>query len=324
MAYLAVSCRVLLALVFVVSVTSKVYSRRSFAAFGQSARRLGTLRPGLVRPVAIAVIAAELAVVGLLASPPAAAGAAGFAGAGLLLTVYCAAIIRALGRGERVPCRCFGPSGELRWRHVARNVGLVGVALLGLVSVAAPGSVHYRLEDHMLLTTLTVLAIALCALTLTVLAAVLVRLREHEQALAQLRRGPIPEALETGARIGAFTGTTVSGERLSRESLRPGTLVGFFDPECEACHEQLPGFLARAASLGDTGLTLAVVGDGVGTGDVVALLGGSIRVLVEPPLGSVQQAFGVRMYPAFFALGDGQVVIDQGSDAGLLTAPVSR
>jgi hypothetical protein len=30
------------------------------------------------------------------------------------------------------------------------------------------------------------------------------------------------------------------------------------------------------------------------------------------------------MYPAFFALGDGQVVIDQGSDAGLLTAPVSR
>ena len=325
MAFLAISCRALLALVFLISGASKVYSRRGFAAFSQSVQRLGSSRPGLVRPVAIAVIAAELAVAGLLASPPAAAGIAGCAGAGLLLAVYCAVIARALGRGERVPCRCFGPSaGELSWRHVVRNVALISVALLGLVSLATPGFVHYRLEDHMLLTILTIFAIALCALTLTVLAAVLVRLREHEQALARLGGGPMPESVETGERIGPFAGTAASGELVSHDSLRPGTLVGFFDPECDACHEQLPSFLARAAALADAGQTLAVVGQGPGTEDVVALLGDGVRVVTEPRLGPAQRAFGVHTYPAFFVLGDDQVVVDQGWEVGLLAVPASR
>jgi hypothetical protein len=132
--YVELACRVLLGTVFAVSGLSKVTGRASFSAYARSVRRLGSLRKTLVRPVAVAFVTAELATVALLAIPLAETAAIGFMLAGGLLVVFCVAIAASLRRGERTACRCFGAStAQLGWRHVVRNVILLGVALAGLL-----------------------------------------------------------------------------------------------------------------------------------------------------------------------------------------------
>lgn len=142
MTYVAVGCRALLSVVFLVSGLSKVAGQGSFDAFARSVRRLGSLPPAWILPVARVVVTAELVVVGSLALPWA-TGMVGFAMAGLLLTIFSVAIGRSLGRGERAPCRCFGATTvPLSRRHVARNLCLTGVALLGLLGTASSSGVR--------------------------------------------------------------------------------------------------------------------------------------------------------------------------------------
>ena len=61
-------------------------------------------------------------------------------GAGLL-AAFTAAIAIAVRRGRTAPCWCFGVSSTPLGRsHVARNLFLIAVAVLGLAAAAAGGS----------------------------------------------------------------------------------------------------------------------------------------------------------------------------------------
>lgn len=327
MTYLELTCRALLGAVFLVSGLTKVAGRGSFLAFARSARRLGSLPRAWTLPVARAVVAAELAVVCLLAIPETVAADFGFGLAAGLLVVFSAAIAASLRRGEREPCRCFGPSdAPLGWRHVLRNAILAGVALLGLLTRGQAAVMESFFEEqHMAVLYFVVGFVGvLTLLNLTMMTGVIRRLREHEQALSGYAgpAGGLPATplLDVGERIGPFETLTVDAEPVSRENLADGTLVGFFDPGCDTCHDQLPWFVARARELADgRAQTLAVVGDGDDTDDLVRQLRPSVRVAVEPRLGPLQQAFGVRMYPAFCRLGAEQVIVTH----GLETAPAA-
>ena len=131
--YLRAACATLIGLVFVASAVTKL---RDFGGFARSLPALAPVAPGLVRPLASAVVAAEAVVPVLLAVPPWASY--GFALAFGLLTAFTAAIVLALRRGRRARCRCFGASGApVGPRHLVRNGTLLAVTALGW---AAPPS----------------------------------------------------------------------------------------------------------------------------------------------------------------------------------------
>ncbi|MFG1882947.1 MauE/DoxX family redox-associated membrane protein [Micromonospora sp. NPDC049102] len=131
---LELTARLLLALVFVVAVIGKLRSRTVFAEFVGSVRQFGV--PARWAPsTAHVAVAVEAAVVILLAVPRTVP--AGLLLAAGLLGVLTAAIVGALRRGARPACRCFGAGdAPVGGRHVARNLALATVALLGLLGWA--------------------------------------------------------------------------------------------------------------------------------------------------------------------------------------------
>lgn len=133
MEYVLVGFRGLIGLVFLVSVVSKLRSRRSYAEFVAATGRLfprpvaATLRWWL----AAAVLAAECIVLLLVLIPMTVP--VGFAMAAGLLLAFTGAILLALRRGQRASCRCFGATGQpLGYAQVARNIGLITVCLIGI------------------------------------------------------------------------------------------------------------------------------------------------------------------------------------------------
>ncbi|GIJ28690.1 methylamine utilization protein MauE [Micromonospora qiuiae] len=136
MEYVLIACRCTLALIFLYSASTKLRGPSAFVAFTASLRRLRLLPERLVAPAAVVVVAAELLVPALLASRMTALP--GFLAGAALLTAFTAGIILVLQRGTTASCRCFGASdAPLGWQHVVRNCGLLALAVLGLVSVAA-------------------------------------------------------------------------------------------------------------------------------------------------------------------------------------------
>jgi Methylamine utilisation protein MauE len=132
MEYVRAGCAGLIALVFLTSAVSKLRDLRGFEA---SLPALAPVPSGLLRPLAVAVVAAEGAVPVLSVIPPAISY--GFGLAGVLLVAFTVAITLALRRGRRAPCRCFGASSTpIGPRHVVRNATLLAVTALG---ASAPG-----------------------------------------------------------------------------------------------------------------------------------------------------------------------------------------
>jgi len=123
-AYLQLTSQLVTAGVFALAVVGKLRAPEAFVA---SLTDFGLRRAR--RPVAYAVIAAEVAVIPLsLVAPP-----VGLALGALLLLAFAAAIIGVLRQGRRPSCRCFGTkSAPLRGAHVARNLVLAALALAGL------------------------------------------------------------------------------------------------------------------------------------------------------------------------------------------------
>ena len=140
MHYLEVACRLLLAAVFLTAAVTKLSGGAAWAAFTDSLRQLDQVPGALVRPAALAVVAAEAIAGVLLLVPVRAAGRVGFVLAGGLLLAFILVIGRALSSGNRAPCRCFGASSTpLGAGHLVRNVVLLGAALLGLAGTFAAG-----------------------------------------------------------------------------------------------------------------------------------------------------------------------------------------
>ena len=134
MRYLVPLCQGLLAVVLVVSATSKLRSVQALRAFTQSLSSMQLVRATQARPVAIALAAAEAIVAALLLLP--ATRDAGFAGAATLLAVLTGGVAVVISRGTAQPCRCFGDSSTpLSWRHLIRNLLLCAAAT---AAIAAP------------------------------------------------------------------------------------------------------------------------------------------------------------------------------------------
>ncbi len=137
--YLEFGCRVLLGGVFAVSAGSKLYSRTAFADFTVATARLTGARAARARQLAAAAVAAEIAIVLALIVP--ALVLWGFAASIGLLAVLTATIVRALRRGQRAPCRCFGASNSpLGAQHVARNAALAVFGVLGVTAGMSGGA----------------------------------------------------------------------------------------------------------------------------------------------------------------------------------------
>jgi hypothetical protein len=135
MEYLVVGCRCLVGLVFVASTAGKLRGVTDFRRFLVSLRKMG-VPPRWARPLGAAVVAFEIVIVVLVATPSMAGF--GLALAAALLVAFTAAIGAALRRGVREPCRCFGNSKTpLGASHVARNLALGGMAALGAVGSAS-------------------------------------------------------------------------------------------------------------------------------------------------------------------------------------------
>jgi hypothetical protein len=141
--YLAMGSRALLEAVFLISLVGKVAGRGAFSAFTSSVRGMRVLPPGLAAPVATLVLAAESTVCVLLAVPVPPTAVVGFGVAAGLLVTFAVAIVLAVNRGVRAPCRCFGASTiPIGLRHAARNIVLAVIAALGLLASLASGSAH--------------------------------------------------------------------------------------------------------------------------------------------------------------------------------------
>lgn len=147
------------------------------------------------------------------------------------------------------------------------------------------------------------------------------KLRGQGEELA--RRGSRPRrdvGLPPGTRVPEFTVTTMTGATVSAGDLRgQRSVVAFFSPGCEPCHEQAPFFAAfaraRPDGAGET-RTLAVICGGrraaeVADGDAARLAGqlaDVTDVVGEPSAGMVAAALGATGFPSFVVIdADGRV-----------------
>lgn len=140
------------------------------------------------------------------------------------------------------------------------------------------------------------------------------RLRQHTTEIAKLGKQDASAwgdvAASPGTEVTQFAATDDAGSPVGAEVLTGRRLVGFFSPDCEPCKERLPDFLHAASQRpGGRDEVLAVI---VASQSEAASLLGQLspvaRVVVEQVEGAVQRAFGVKGFPAFVLIDDGQVV----------------
>lgn len=161
-----------------------------------------------------------------------------------------------------------------------------------------------------------ILLTVLCLINLVLVLGLTRKIRGIESQLSA--DGPIPEPLlAVGERIDDFEAITTNGNKLHRDGLANGTLVGFFDPQCETCHENLPFFVTEAGTQPPEHV-LAVVRDDEEHEEMVSMLSGVSMVVVERRRGPVAKAFHVRGTPAFCRLGADQHVSAHGYEQAAL------
>ncbi|HEX6682135.1 MAG TPA: MauE/DoxX family redox-associated membrane protein [Candidatus Limnocylindrales bacterium] len=320
MAALILLCQAVLIGTFGLSVVSKVYDRGIYLSFRRSLPATLRIPARLAPAVAVSVVTAEvitaLLLVAGIAQGPLAPG--GFLVAAALMAAFTAAIGLMLKRRVTEPCHCFGasarpPSPTDLWRCIALlAIALTGAALSrsaedgGVVGGSFPAA----------------LAIGLGIFNAVVLVVIL-RLLRKQTRLLLLSIGSAADRqamvmVENGGRVGRFDTETVDGERVTRESLRGTTLVGFLSPTCAACADSLPGFILRARRRGRDQTLAVVVGEPDTAREMRDSLRDVARVVVEPEMGAVARAFKVDGFPAFAILSGNTVA---GSDFDLHRLP---
>ncbi|SDQ87192.1 MauE/DoxX family redox-associated membrane protein [Thermostaphylospora chromogena] len=116
-----------LAGVFLAALAGKLRDGRARAGFVSAVTTIAAVPRGWAGAVGTAVMGVEAAVVVTVLVP--ATRVIGLILAAGTLTVFAAALGRALASGRRSSCACFGArSSPLAWRHVVRNVLLAGAA----------------------------------------------------------------------------------------------------------------------------------------------------------------------------------------------------
>ncbi|MFD4351112.1 MauE/DoxX family redox-associated membrane protein [Nocardia sp. NPDC058519] len=247
--------RLVLAVAFGLSTWGKLAdgpaTRKALVDFGIGIRWVPGVAIGL--PVAEGLVAVGMVL-------PWTAGIAGAVSL-LLLTVFTAAIVRLLLRGEHPNCSCFGAvsAGPIGPATLVRNGLLVMLAALVTVGALRYPQVPAGLpaEASVGLALIAVLAMVLLW-TLGELGEL--RRRVDEQALSTLGA----EGLPVGAVAPEFELLAVEGGRISLESLlAPGkaVLLVFVHPGCELCAalaRELPRWQSRVREA----LTIVLVGNG--------------------------------------------------------------
>jgi hypothetical protein len=149
-----------------------------------------------------------------------------------------------------------------------------------------------------------VLACALGTLNLLLTLAVVRRLREHSELLANHPAGNEPGIIEPGQTPGAFVTTDTDGRPVRRDDLAGEVLVAFFSQGCRACTDALPRFVTSAAAFpGGRGQVLAVVSGELPWGtELAGKLAGVARVVLEEGDGDLATAFRVRAFPSWCLL----------------------
>ncbi|WP_377571898.1 TlpA family protein disulfide reductase [Micromonospora sonneratiae] len=176
------------------------------------------------------------------------------------------------------------------------------------------------------LTVAVVLVAALGLVNLVFTLGVVRRLREHTELLSD-RQTKRPEAiLEGGGAPDDFVSTTVDGQVLTRDSLRPMTLIAFVSPACDLCEEQIPTLLDRARDMpgGRDNVWVVVVGKGPETAPYADRFRDVATVFVEPGNGSLPIAFKVNGFPAFGLLDEGGRAVASTFGIARLDLPVAR
>jgi hypothetical protein len=161
------------------------------------------------------------------------------------------------------------------------------------------------------LTVLVVVVGIVCVLNLLLLFGVIRRLKEHDQAIANLSHGvtagaPTDSMRAPGSEVDEFTAMSTDGVPVTKEALAGETLVGFFSVSCAPCVENAPKFAAHAAGV-DSVLAVVVADGGEDPSEMVGTLGGGARVVVEGYGGPVATAFGVTAFPTYAVVTSGTI-----------------
>ncbi|WP_214319900.1 TlpA family protein disulfide reductase [Nonomuraea sediminis] len=158
----------------------------------------------------------------------------------------------------------------------------------------------------------------LCVVDLVLTLAVIRRLREHTQRLAEV--GPMRSPLvQPGTTLGDFSATTVDGETVSRAFFSGPSVVAVFSTECASCHERLPEFTSYLADARPERVLAVVTGDAEEARRFTSELT-SATVVVEPMGGPVSRALQVSRFPSFYLVDGDAVVMAADTAPGSLPA----
>jgi hypothetical protein len=150
----------------------------------------------------------------------------------------------------------------------------------------------------------------LCVVNLAFSLAVIRRLREHSESLAELRRMIVASdsGLAPGTTVPRLAATTEDGVELRSEAWWSGErLVAFVSSSCAACRDHLPEFVAAASQHDRDGAVVVVAGDREQGGDLVRMADGAAHVVVEPDFGPWTTGFDIHTFPTFLRVRDGVV-----------------
>jgi uncharacterized membrane protein YphA (DoxX/SURF4 family) len=272
---LATGARLILAVVFAVAGTGKLFdragTRQAIISFGMPSR----LAPAVARALPLLEVSVAIGLLPAISARGAALAALG------LLVAFEIAIISNLVRGRRPPCRCFGQlqTAPVGWATVARNAGLVALAVLVLSRERGGGNVIAAFAGitgaEAVMTTLAGFALALAVIQGSLL---LQLMRQNGRLVIRLDaiearlgigdgRGALPDSGSDHEPAGLPIGTHAPPWSLADEAGAAATLNGlleprapvllvFLDPSCGACSDLLPE-LARWQD--DAGLPLRLV-----------------------------------------------------------------
>lgn len=170
---------------------------------------------------------------------------------------------------------------------------------------------------------------AVCLVNLWLLIALARKVNKQADQFTQrpARQRP-PVGPPAGSQVPAFTVTTAAGAIVSAADLHgKRSLIGFFSPGCEPCHEQVPIFAALAQRMADDAARpLAVICGGhraargqEGAADqLAAQLAEVAHVVREPSAGAVAAALAVSGFPSFILIdADGRVAGGAHAVAGI-------
>lgn len=164
----------------------------------------------------------------------------------------------------------------------------------------------------------------LCLVNLVLLFAVIRKVRLLGERVDQVPLMAPAALLPVGSKAPGFTAVTTSGESRSLADLAGSrSVVGFFSPNCQPCHAQVPQFIEFAQALPGGGHALAVVvGEGAAAAGLAAELDGTAAVVITPARGPLIAAFSVRGFPAFYLVDPDGRIEARGMGVQALVSPV--